>query len=345
MRSDKPSDANLGCGISLVDVGGTTRLMAGRDVPYRGQRSEFQPPWTGNHPSILSSTDGRGVEDVVLSTIAEATTFDFSQIASEHADTMVAEAHRLWQTVDREGERVAISRCHRFIPALQLARSLVEASRLGALRAIEIHATPPGGAGAGAAEYSGRGSMRTLCFDLLRFLGAEVSCVTVYATNGMERVAYEDRNGVTGFVATGAAGERAEWAMTVRGDAGAIHWDMSHPACLDLACAGMPGGSLRALEPMLPDVEEAGRPANSFQATLRRAAAAESVHVLRVLEGVSRMRPLAATLEDAYRDAEIALAIERSRQSGAPELVGDMTASSGDTSKTIQADRSLYEDA
>ena len=346
MRSEKPSGASLGRGIGVVDVGWAARLMAGRDASYHGQSPEFRPSWIEKQRGgAWASVDGTCVGHVALSTIADAVTFDFSQVTAEHADTVVADAYRLWQTVDREGERVAVSRCHRFVPALQLARSLVESSRLGALRAIEIHATPPSDAAAKAAGCSSRVSMQTLCFDLLRFLGAEVSRVAVDTTNGTERVAYEDRNGVTGFVAIAATDERAEWAMTVRGNAGAMHWDMSRPACLDIACAAMPGGSLRALEPMLPEVEEAGSPANSFQATLRRAAAAESVHVLRVLEGVSRMRPLAATLEDAYRDAEISLAIERSRQSRAPEMVRDMTVSSRDASKRIHTSKPRYQNA
>ena len=252
------------------------------------------------------------------------------------------ESYEIWRRVAATGVKHLCAFNYRFVPAVRLARELIEAGELGELRhfrarylqdwgddpSLDTWRFQPDEAGSGAL-----GDLGTHVVDLGRFLVGEFATAAGFAKTFLPgrrvddaiEAAVEFENGAVGTVEATrlALGRRNALQWEINGSKGSLAFDMERLNELQVFRAD--GDRARGFKTVL--VSEADHPfwehwwppghiigwGETFVHELH--------HVLKAIAGDGDIAPYGATFEDGYRAAEVCDAIVRSGQTGARETI------------------------
>src|SRR5204863_627512 len=252
------------------------------------------------------------------------------------------ESHEVWRRVAATGVKHLCGFNYRFVPAVRLARELIDEGALGELRhfrgrylqdwaddpSLDTWRFDPDEAGSGAL-----GDLGTHVIDLARFLNGEIASVSGLVKTFVPGRKVDDAleatvefvNGAVGTIESTrlALGRRNAFQWEVNGSKGSLAFDMERLNELQVFRAD--GDRARGFKTVL--VSEANHPfwehwwppghiigwADTFVHELH--------HVLREIAEDGSIAPFGADFEDGYRASEVADAIVRSGQSGTREVV------------------------
>jgi predicted dehydrogenase len=252
------------------------------------------------------------------------------------------ESLRIWRSVAATGVKHMCAFNYRFVPAVRLARELIDAGELGEIRhfrarylqdwgddpSLDTWRFHPDEAGSGAL-----GDLMSHVVDLARFLNGEIEAVTGFAKTFLPgrqvddavEAAVEFANGSVGTVEATrfALGRRNALQWEINGSKASLAFDMERLNELQVFRAD--GDRARGFKTVL--VSEADHPfweywwppghiigwGDTFVHELH--------HMLRAIADDTDVAPYGATFEDGYRAAEICDAIVRSGQRRAREQI------------------------
>ncbi len=261
------------------------------------------------------------------------------------------EAHEIWRRTAAAGVQHMCAFNYRFVPAVRLARQMIEAGELGEIyhfraRYLQEWIIDPqfemvwrldkSVAGSGAL-----GDLGAHVIDLARFLVGEITDVS-----GLTRTFISDRSGghvdvddafesvvsfENGAVGTIEAsrfchGRKNSMTFEVNGSKGSIVFDLERLNELQVYLAGStPGSDAQGFRQVL--VTETTHPfwewwwPHGHIIGWEHTFVHEIHHLLRAIAGQGEVRPYGADLEDGYRAAEVCDAIVRSSESGRREEI------------------------
>jgi predicted dehydrogenase len=252
------------------------------------------------------------------------------------------ESYEIWRRVAATGVKHLCAFNYRFVPAVRLAREMIEAGELGELRhfrgrylqdwgddpTLDTWRFQPDEAGSGAL-----GDLGTHVVDLARFLAGEISAVSGFAKTFLpgRRVddaiesAVEFENGAVGTIEATrlALGRRNAFQWEINGSKGSLAFDMERLNELQVFRAD--GDRARGFKTVL--VSETNHPfwehwwppghivgwGETFVHELH--------HMLGAIADDGEVAPYGATFEDGYRAAEACDAIVRSGERGQRETI------------------------
>jgi predicted dehydrogenase len=249
------------------------------------------------------------------------------------------ESRQLWQEAERAGVVHLCGFNYRFVPAVRLARELLEAGELGEVvhfRARylqswgwdadpELWRFDPAEAGTGAL-----GDLGTHVIDLARYLVGEIGSVSALVRTFVEGREVDDHFATTVEFENGAAGtlEASRLArgrinsnvFEVNGSSGSLVFDLERLNELEVAGTN---GFRRVLvtEPGHPYLRHWWPPGHTLG--WGDTVVNEHAHLLEAIVGEHGVAPHGATFEDGYRGAEVVESILRSAESGNREEVRD----------------------
>ena len=253
-----------------------------------------------------------------------------------------AESYDIWQAVAATGVKHLCGFNYRFVPAMRLAREMIDAGELGEIRHFRSRYLQDWGddpsldawrfdrevAGSGAL-----GDLMTHVVDLARFLNGELTTVQGFAHTFLPGRQVDDaaeaavtfENGSVGTVEATrfAHGHRNAFQWEINGTKGALAFDMER--LNELQVFRNDGDRARGFRTVL--VSEADHPfwqhwwppghiigwGDTFIHELH--------HMLDAIARDTDVAPYGATFEDGYRAAEICDAIVRSGRSGGREEI------------------------
>ena len=248
-----------------------------------------------------------------------------------------AESHEMWQAAERAGVRHLCGFNYRFVPAVRLARELLEAGELGEVvhfRARYLQSWgwdadaslwrfDPAQAGTGAL-----GDLGTHVVDLARYLVGEIVSVSARVRTIVPDRAVDDhvvatiefQNGVLGTLEASrlARGRINSNAFEVNGSKGSLAFDVERLNELEVADTK----SFRRVlvtEPEHPFMRHWWPPGHilGWGDTFTH----QLAHLLEAIAGEHDVAPHGATFEDGYRCDEVVEAMLRSAESGRSEAV------------------------
>ena len=247
------------------------------------------------------------------------------------------ESHRMWQEAERAGVVHMCGFNYRFVPAVRLARELIDDGELGELvhfRARYLQSWgweadegvwrfDPALAGTGAI-----GDLGTHIVDLARYLVGEISTVSASVRTFVPNRRVDDHfvatvefeNGIAGTLEASrlARGRINSNAFEVNGSKGSVAFDVERLNELEVADTE---GFRRVLvtEPEHPYLRHWWPPGHivGWGDTFVH----ELAHLLEAIAGEHEVAPHGATFEDGYRCDEVVEAIVRSAEKGTREEV------------------------
>jgi len=267
--------------------------------------------------------------------------FDGSKlVATVH--TSDDEAYEIWRRVAATGVKNLCAFNYRFVPAIRLAREMIDAGELGEIRHFRGRYLQDWGddatldtwrfdvdeAGSGAL-----GDLGTHVIDLARFLSGEIATVSGFVKTFLPARKVDDAIGAAVEFANGAVGtieatrfalgRRNAFQWEINGSKGSLAFDMERLNELQVFRAD--GDRARGFKTVL--VSEADHPfwehwwppghiigwGDTFVHELH--------HMLQAIATDGDVAPYGATFEDGYRASEVGDAIVRSGQSGQRETV------------------------
>jgi predicted dehydrogenase len=252
------------------------------------------------------------------------------------------ESYDIWQRVAATGVKHLCGFNYRFVPAVRLAREMIDAGELGEVRhfrarylqdwgddpSLDTWRFQPSEAGSGAL-----GDLMTHVVDLSRYLNGEPSSVQGFAhtfiadrqVDDAVEAAVQFENGSIGTLEATrfAHGRRNAFQWEINGTKGSLAFDMERMNELEVFRAD--GDRARGFRRVL--VTETNHPfwehwwppghiigwGDTFVHELH--------HMLRAIAEDTDVGPHGATFEDGYRASEICDAIVRSGESGAREAI------------------------
>src|SRR6266404_3485557 len=252
------------------------------------------------------------------------------------------ESYDIWRQVAATGVKHMCAFNYRFVPAVRLAREMIEAGELGEIRhfrgrylqdwgddaSLDTWRFHPDEAGSGAL-----GDLMTHVVDLARFLNGEIETVSGFAKTFLPgrkvddavEAAVEFSNGSVGTLEATrfAHGRRNAFQWEINGTKGSLAFDMERLNELQVFRAD--GDRARGFKTVL--VSETNHPfwqywwppghiigwGDTFVHELH--------HMLEAIATDTDVAPYGATFEDGYRASEVAEAIVRSSESGRRETV------------------------
>ncbi len=254
------------------------------------------------------------------------------------------EAHALWQAVAGTGVKHLCAFNYRFVPAVRLARQMIEAGELGEIHhfrgsylqdwLVDPSAPPSWRTDAAQAGSGALGDLGTHVIDQARYLVGEISEVTgrlrtFVNARGDQPVTVDDafeatvgfEGGAIGTIEASrfAAGRKNALTWEINGSRGSLAFNLERLNELQIS-TGTSGFTRRL-------VTEADDPFWSFWWPDGHVIGWEHtfVHELHhVLDAIVNDRPIGpygATFEDGYRASEVADAIVRSDASGRREQI------------------------
>jgi predicted dehydrogenase len=253
-----------------------------------------------------------------------------------------AESFDIWSRVAATGVKHLCAFNYRFVPAVRLAREMIEAGELGELRhfrgrylqdwgddpSLDTWRFHSSEAGSGAL-----GDLGAHVVDLARFLAGEIATVTGFTKTFLAgrqvddaiESAVEFTNGAVGTIEATrfALGRRNAFQWEINGSRGSLAFDMERLNELQVFRAD--GDRARGFKTVL--VSETDHPfwqhwwppghiigwGDTFVHELH--------HMLSAIAGETDVAPYGATFEDGYRAAEVCDAIVRSGQTGTRERI------------------------
>jgi len=252
------------------------------------------------------------------------------------------ESYEIWRRVAATGVKHLCAFNYRFVPAVRLAREMVEAGELGELRhfrgrylqdwgddpTLDTWRFQPDEAGSGAL-----GDLGAHVVDLARFLAGEIESVSGFVKTFLPgrrvddalEAAVEFESGAVGTIEATrlALGRRNAFQWEINGSKGSVAFDMERLNELQVFRAD--GDRARGFKTVL--VSETNHPfwehwwppghivgwGETFVHELH--------HVLRAIAEDGDVAPYGATFEDGYRAAEVCDAIVRSGENGVRERI------------------------
>jgi predicted dehydrogenase len=247
------------------------------------------------------------------------------------------ESHELWQEAARAGVRHLCGFNYRFVPAVRLARELLEAGELGEVVHFRGRYLQSGGWEADPAHWrfdpakAGTGVLGDLgshLIDLGRYLVGEIASVSALVRTFVPGREVDDQFVATVEFDNGAAGtlEASRLArgrlnsnvFEVNGSKGSLVFDLERLNELQVA-DGRDFRRVLVTQPDHPYLSYWWPPGHiiGWGDTFVH----ELGHLLEAIAGEHGVAPHAATFEDGYRCAEVVDAILRSAESGRQESV------------------------
>jgi predicted dehydrogenase len=247
------------------------------------------------------------------------------------------EAYEIWSRVAATGVKHLCGFNYRFVPAVRLARELIEAGELGEIRHFRARylqdwAEDPGldtwrfsveDAGSGAI-----GDLATHVIDLSRFLVGEIAALSAVVKtfipgrkvdDAIESVVEFDNGSVGTIEATRLAlGRRNAFQWEINGSKASLWFDMERMNELQVFRAD--GDRARGAKTVL--VTEADHPFIEYWWPPGHIVGwgdtftHEVIHLLEAIAEDRDVAPYGATFEDGYRASEVADAIVRSSEEG-----------------------------
>src|SRR5690349_3829757 len=252
------------------------------------------------------------------------------------------ESFEIWRRVAATGVKHLCAFNYRFVPAVRLAREMIEAGELGEIRhfrgrylqdwgddpSLDTWRFHPSEAGSGAL-----GDLGAHVVDLARFLAGEIATVSGFTKTFIEGRQVDDAIESTVEFASGAVGtieatrfalgRRNAFQWEINGSRGSLYFDMERLNELQVFRAD--GDRARGFKTVL--VSETDHPfwqhwwppghivgwGDTFVHELH--------HLLEAIATGGDVAPHGATFEDGYRAAEVCDAIVRSGQTGARETI------------------------
>ena len=252
------------------------------------------------------------------------------------------ESYDIWQRVAATGVKHLCAFNYRFVPAVRLAREMVEAGELGEIRHFRGRYLQDWGDDptldtwrfdAAAAGSGALGDLGTHVVDLARFLVGDISTVSALVHTflpGREvddaiEAAVEFENGAVGTIEATrlALGRRNAFQWEINGSKGSLAFDMEKLNELQVFRAD--GDRARGFTTVL--VSEADHPFWEFWwppghiIGWGETFVHEIHHLLAAIKNGTDVAPYGATFEDGYRAAEVCDAIVRSSASGRRETI------------------------
>jgi predicted dehydrogenase len=261
------------------------------------------------------------------------------------------ESHRMWEEAERAGVTHMCSFNYRFVPAIRLAREMIEGGELGEIRHFRCRflqewiADPEfpmvwrldkRQAGSGVL-----GDLGAHIVDLARFIVGEIATVagqakTFVPERGGVPVEVDDAFAATLDFASGAVGtleasrfclgSKADLSFEVNGAKGSLGFDLARLNELRVYFPDSRPGE-RAQGFRTVSVTEADHPFWSHWWPHGHVIGWEHTfvdqlhHLLAALAGERSVAPYGATFEDGYRAAEVCDAVLRSSASGSREVM------------------------
>jgi predicted dehydrogenase len=248
-----------------------------------------------------------------------------------------AESHRMWTEAERAGVQHMCGFNYRFVPAVRLARELLEAGEIGDV--VHFRATYLQSWGWDADESVWRfdraqastgaiGDLGTHIIDLARYLVDEIVSVSALVRTVVPGREVDDHFVATVEFAGGAVGTleasrlargRINYnAFEVNGSKGSIAFDVERLNELQVADEKRFARVL-VTEPDHPFMRYWWPPGHivGWGDTFTH----EIAHLLAAIAGEATVAPHGATFEDGYRCAEVADAIVRSSATGRKETI------------------------
>jgi predicted dehydrogenase len=255
-----------------------------------------------------------------------------------------AESYETWQRVEAAGVKHMCAFNYRFVPAVRLARQIIESGEIGEITHfrgaylqewgaadIEAWRFDKSAAGSGAL-----GDLGAHVIDLARYLVGEIDSVTAMTVvfwpdrevdDAVESaVAFE--NGAVGTIEATrfASGRKNHFAWEVNGSKGSIAFDLERLNELQVHFAdSKPGEHAQGFRTVL--VSEADHPfwehwwPHGHIIGWEHTFVHELHHLLTAIRDDGDVAPHGATLEDGYRAAEVCDAMLRSAEGGGRESV------------------------
>ncbi len=254
------------------------------------------------------------------------------------------EAHETWRRVDAAGVKHLCAFNYRFVPAIRLARQMIEAGDLGELTHFrgsylqewgvvddEVWRFDKALAGSGAL-----GDLGAHVIDLARYLVGEIESVAATTAtfkpgrevdDAFESVVSFESGAVGTIEATRfATGRKNALTFEINGSKGSLAFDLERLNELQLHVAGSaPAESGQGFRTVL--VSEADHPfwewwwPHGHMIGWEHTFVHEIHHLLSAIRDDADVAPHGATFEDGYRCAEVCDAVLRSAESGAREVV------------------------
>ena len=252
------------------------------------------------------------------------------------------ESYEIWQQVAATGVKHMCAFNYRFVPAVRLAREMIDAGELGEIRhfrgrylqdwgddpTLDTWRFHPEEAGSGAL-----GDLGAHVIDLARYLAGEIASVSGVVRTFLPgrqvddaiEAAVEFEAGAIGTIESTrlALGRRNAFQWEINGSKGSLAFDMERLNELQVFRAD--GDRARGFKTVL--VSEADHPFWEFWWPPGHIIGwgdtfvNEIHHLLRVIADDSDVAPNGATFEDGYRAAEVCDAIVRSGESGNREQI------------------------
>jgi predicted dehydrogenase len=258
------------------------------------------------------------------------------------------EAYGIWHAAERAGVKHMCAFVHRFVPALQLMRTMIAAGDIGRIRHFRsnflIDMQHPDGSlswrySTKAAGGGATGDLGSHHIDQARFLVGEVRRVAALVrswskdANGRITDVNDDwfvagaelDHGVTAsFEASRVPeGHSLTGRIEVDGTRGTLRWEMERVSELVLSEPRQGTRTIKAVAPTHP-YSDFWLPVGiqgAFAIGWRDCFYHQARHMLAAIAEDAAVAPLGATFEDGYRVAEIVDAIQRSGRSGRVEEV------------------------
>ncbi len=252
------------------------------------------------------------------------------------------ESYEIWQRVAATGVKHLCAFNYRFVPAVRLAREMIEAGELGEIRhfrgrylqdwgddpSLDTWRFHPDEAGSGAL-----GDLGAHVVDLARFLVGEVATVSALVKTFLPGRQVDDaieaavafEGGAVGTIESTrlALGRRNAFQWEINGQKASLAFDMERLNELQVFRAD--GDRARGFKTVL--VTEADHPFSEFWWPPGHIIGwgdtfvHEIYHLLRAIAEDCEIAPYGATFEDGYRAAEVCDAIVRSSETGTREQV------------------------
>lgn len=325
----------------------TPRLVsvAGRDetaVRAAAERYGFQRSVTDWHELVADPEvelfDNGGPNNLHAEPTIAAAEAGKHVICEKPLGRTAAEAHEIWRRVAASGVVHMCAFNYRFVPAVRLAKQLIDAGELGEIRHFRGRYLQEWGATDAPAwrfekEAAGSGALGDLgahVIDLARYLVGEVEAVgAVTATFQPDRevddafaAAVAFTGGATGTLEASrfAPGRKNALSWEINGSKGSLAFDLERLNELRVS-HGTDGFQTRL-------VSEADDPFWSWWWPQGHVIGWEHTfvhelqHLLAAIAGNGTVAPHGATFEDGYRAAEVCDAVLRSAASGQIESVG-----------------------
>ncbi|MGZ4292341.1 MAG: Gfo/Idh/MocA family protein [Gaiellaceae bacterium] len=254
------------------------------------------------------------------------------------------ESFEIWQEVAATGVKHMCAFNYRFVPAVRMAREMIDAGELGEIRHFRGRYLQDWGddptldtwrfhsdeAGSGAL-----GDLGAHVVDLARFLAGEVSTVSAVARtfipgrqvdDAIEAAVQFDKGAVGTIEATRLAfGHRNGLQFEINGSKASIAFDLERLNELEIYRAGADRGftTVKVSDPDMPFWSWWWPPGHMIG--WGHTFVHEIAHLLAAIAEDGEIAPYGATFEDGYRAAEVCDAILRSSESGERETVGYRT--------------------